>query len=706
MAQSVRSGQANQERGAKPVGAAAVKIAAAFGLVGGLWVLLFNAILDHYFPDHASKVIWNDVAGCVFVLAASLLLGSVLKRYFRQLESSNRAVAVGEDRWRDAIEGAGQGVWDWNIGTGEVFISSRLGELLEVGTGVSTCEIADLRRHVHPDDLERLQESIRGRLERDSSECSNEYRVVRGNGATRWVLEQGRVMGRLPDGSPSRFLALCSDITERKSAERLSSLSGEVLGILNDRQTLATATQRILDAIKRETGFEAVGIRLQRGDDFPYSAAVGFSPAFIRAENSLVSRSVEGEFCRDERGALQLECTCGMVISGQTDPSNPLFTSGGSAWTNDAQAAGEDLSAGDPRLNPRDRCLHEGYRSVALIPIRSDGKAIGLLQLNDRRPGCFTMEKIRFFEGLASSFGVALLRLRELQAVREGEERVRLLGDNLPNSYVYQFTHGSDGTPRFTYVSAGVERVHGLTAAEVVRDASCLLSRMDSAAIPAYFAAEAESARSMTDFEMEMHATGLGGDLRVIQIHSRPSRTVDGKVQWDGIVVDVTDRRRSDAHLRQWADAFEHCAHGIAMGVPGKESVLVCNPALARMLGRSVQEIVGSRIPDLYAPDDKGHVIASIAAADRDGQVRYEARMIRSDGTFVPVQMDVVSVRDSGGRILYRIATAQDISDRRRAEEALRQRMELQSQVERIAATVPGLIATLRLKPDGSISMP
>ena len=67
--------------------------------------------------------------------------------------------------------------------------------------------------------------------------------------------------------------------------------------------------------------------------------------------------------------------------------------------------------------------------------------------------------------------------------------------------------------------------------------------------------------------------------------------------------------------------------------------------------------------------------MAKMAEADRFGQVRYEARMIRKDGSLFPIQMDLVSVHNESGQPLYRVATVQDISERKRAgTRAARQR--------------------------------
>jgi PAS domain S-box-containing protein len=203
---------------------------------------------------------------------------------------------------------------------------------------------------------------------------------------------------------------IASDISELKQREVYLELASRVLSILNQTDGFRDSVQQVLSLIRQSTGCDAVGMRLKTGDDYPYFAEEGFSAEFLRTENSLLARDPQADICRNEDGSIALQCTCGLVIAGKTDPVSSLFTAAGSCYTNDALTLLDLPAADDPRMQPRNLCIHEGYASVALIPLRTRDTIVGLLQLNDRRKGQFTPDSIHLLEGIASHIGEALLR--------------------------------------------------------------------------------------------------------------------------------------------------------------------------------------------------------------------------------------------------------------------------------------------------------
>jgi len=123
-----------------------------------------------------------------------------------------------ERRLSLALAAGRMGAWDWDIGTGTVTWSSELERIhgLEPGTFDGTLE--GYRRDVHPADVDRVATGIARALETPNVSYDIEYRIVRPDGAVRWLSASGRV---IVDGSghPRRMVGICRDVTERKRAE-------------------------------------------------------------------------------------------------------------------------------------------------------------------------------------------------------------------------------------------------------------------------------------------------------------------------------------------------------------------------------------------------------------------------------------------------------------------------------------------------------
>ncbi|MEI8242501.1 MAG: PAS domain S-box protein [bacterium] len=249
-----------------------------------------------------------------------------------------------------------------------------------------------------------------------------ELRMVKADGTIFWAHLTASA-AKDADGVPMCRVVL-TDITERRLVELYGDMGREVLQILNESDDWRDSLGRVLAVLKSRTGLEAVGIRLQVGADFPYFVQQGFSKDFLLTENTLIERGSDGVVCLDKDGQPALACTCGLVLSGKTDPANPFFTRGGSFWTNNSFPLLDIPPDKDLRHHPRNQCIHQGYASVALVPIRSHDGIVGLLQLNDRRKGCLTVAAVELMEGIAAHLGAALVRQHGEEALRESREEL------------------------------------------------------------------------------------------------------------------------------------------------------------------------------------------------------------------------------------------------------------------------------------------
>src|SRR6266496_2937187 len=247
---------------------------------------------------------------------------------------------------------------------------------------------------------------------------------------------------------------------------------------------------------------------------------------------------------------------------------------------------------------------------------------------------------------------------RHTAELRESEERLRLVTDAMPALISY-----IDSDKRYQFSNQAYEEWFGNRADG--RKLEDVLGATAYRAISKHIDAALRGER--VNYQMEIPYQD--GGARFVEATYVPDKTHEGTVRgFYALVQDITERRQEQEDVRQWADAFEHCAHGIAIGDPDTNRIVVCNSAFASLLRSQVEDIIGASVLSLYVPADHDHVRGSILRADQVGHVQYEANMIRRDGSTFPVQMDLVSVHGDDGNLLYRVATAQDITERKKAE--------------------------------------
>jgi PAS domain S-box-containing protein len=215
------------------------------------------------------------------------------------------------------------------------------------------------------------------------------------------------------------------------------------------------------------------------------------------------------------------------------------------------------------------------------------------------------------------------------QSLRESEERLRLLGDNLPDSAVYQYLHEADGTARFTYFTGGIERLVGLTPEDVLRDAGALYNRVLPDHIDRLMQAETRSKRDLSDFDIEVPLRRSDGQVRWMHLHSRPRPLPDGRTLWNGVQTDVTTRKQTEDALKKQADLLRL----------SNDAMIVCqldggiemwNAGAERLYGYSDTEAAGKVTRTLLAtqfPTPWDEIIAELRSAGSwQGELRQRTR--------------------------------------------------------------------------------
>jgi diguanylate cyclase (GGDEF)-like protein/PAS domain S-box-containing protein len=138
-----------------------------------------------------------------------------------ELRSERIKLRESEQRWKFALEGAGDGVWDWNIETGDTVFSKQWKMMLGYTEAEIDNSYASWQALVHPDDKKNLLTQLNNYLEQKIDAYQVEHRLLTKRGDWKWVLTRGMVVARDSKGMPSRMVGTHTDISAHKSNEEV-----------------------------------------------------------------------------------------------------------------------------------------------------------------------------------------------------------------------------------------------------------------------------------------------------------------------------------------------------------------------------------------------------------------------------------------------------------------------------------------------------
>ena len=165
-------------------------------------------------PQYLNVTLVPDISRNSEVQGYYALVTDVTERKQAEL-----ALQESQARWQFALEGAGDGVWDWNPQTNTVFFSRQFKAML----GYADHEMENLAEEwssrIHPDDRARVFHDVEQYLNGETVNYENEHRLRCKDGNYKWVLDRAKVIEWTADGQPLRVIGTHTDISDRKQAE-------------------------------------------------------------------------------------------------------------------------------------------------------------------------------------------------------------------------------------------------------------------------------------------------------------------------------------------------------------------------------------------------------------------------------------------------------------------------------------------------------
>ncbi|MFH1877455.1 MAG: PAS domain S-box protein [Candidatus Omnitrophota bacterium] len=307
----------------------------------------------------------------------------------------------------------------------------------------------------------------------------------------------------------------------------------------------------------------------------------------------------------------------------------------------------------------------ENIKSDYLIPLRIEDECIGFLNCASLRKDGIPLSIRRTLRHMAPSLAFAIRNSRVTEESERNERQYLSLIENIPDVL---FSADSEFNP--VYISSNIARVTGYTEKEVYSDKEALTKRCisgeDCARLRSGYDMFFEKGKP---FDEEFRLTRKDGSEIWLHIRAVKKYEKDGKFYTDGILSDITWRKKAEEALFESSEQFRLLFRNAAdliyiVDVQGK--IIEVNPAVEKLLSYRADELRGKDITGFFSGGSDGPPLKENAASEKE--------IVTKNGVRVPVEDSSVSVKNDKGEFLFTVVFQRDVRERKRLEKEIEKR--------------------------------
>ena len=404
-------------------------------------------------------------------------------------------------------------------------------------------------------------------------------------------------------------------------------------------------------------------------------------------EDSGALRRVAVEHSDPEKVLLAYDFT-NKYPPGEQDPVRVALRTGKSVML--ARLSDEMIDQGARDADHARAVRQLGIRSFIVVPMVFSGQAFGTITFAASESGhTYNAADLATAEELARRAAIAVEHARLHRDVRMSEERFRAIVDTTPECVKVV---AADGT-LLHMNSSGLAMIHAQRPEDVIgKSLYKLIAPEFREAYRNFHEAICRGEKGVLEFEI----VGLTGRRRRVETRATPFREPDGTIVQLAITRDITERiarERAAMLLGAIVDSSDDAI--ISKDLNGV--ITSWNGSAERLFGYTAAEVIGRPITILI-PHDRLHEEPMILGRLKSGERvdHFDTIRRRKDGTLLNIALTISPVRDAKGNIIGASKIARDITERKRAEAALRVS---EAKFRQLADAMPQIVWTAR--PDG-----
>jgi len=208
------------------------------------WKVSYQPSAEFYKKQMSNAVWWLFLGGFLvtgLTAIGLLMLSGRTLRTEELIRSRTKELALSEERWQFALKGNRQGVWDWNVLTGEIFFSTIWKQMLGYDENEIKANVNEWDQRLHEDDKEQTYLKLEQHFQKMTEFYENEYRMLCKNGHYKWVVCRGMVVSWTGDNKPARMVGTVTDISDQKQAKDALELSEGLFRAIFEESPLGVA---------------------------------------------------------------------------------------------------------------------------------------------------------------------------------------------------------------------------------------------------------------------------------------------------------------------------------------------------------------------------------------------------------------------------------------------------------------------------------